>query len=442
MPGASIRDQAVQILTRGARAWQQLAESFPSIPAFRSDLAAIYTHISELYYDQPEELLRWQSKALNIRQELVAANGSLDRYREDLATSLLIMGIFHERSGRGNESRTFLREAVAQSRRLLNGTPKSSVYREFLAQTTRFLMNSEPAPERERLCRESRQLFEDLFSEYPTVPLYMHGCALLSLSFAGIVGPKSPTEAEAAYRRSLELSRRLISESPENGDYRWMLRTSASELAQWLANNGRPAEAVAVCRDRINAFKAIQSSRADDSPLQLQVHRELGWAYGQLAWILELDKQESDANVARRDSLAEWEICLATTAPRPEDVHGYSEALHLVPKPGETPVERVSRFERCVDLEQKALAARPSDKDYRQLQGYHYWALGGAYEAVGDDKKAGEALRHSIELWESLANPPEYLPKVRDQHARIQLRTEHAKEAPGASTKEEPMKHE
>ncbi|MFL5340383.1 MAG: protein kinase domain-containing protein [Gemmataceae bacterium] len=303
------RAAASDILQKGVDVWQRFADENPSVPEFQSDLAAIMSHIGELYYEEPLQLLSWEAKALAIRERLVNTYPSRTPFRGDLAVSHILLGIFHARAGQRDKADKHLRAAVELLEELAKAFPKVPLYREMLARATEFLIptidaGTGPPTEKEKLCRKSLALYEDLAIEFPTVPNYRHGCAQALFYLACVLANAGQAQqAETAYRSAVQKYSRLVKEFPSDGDYLWGARVTIAGLMNLLKSAGRSQEAVAVLREAIEVYESLRTRFPD----RASYRRELAPHYVSLGEGMRLAGRPRDAADAYHRAMALYE---------------------------------------------------------------------------------------------------------------------------------------
>src|SRR5262249_54605563 len=171
-----------------------------------------------------------------------------------------------------------------------------------LAVAKKFLAPAVPAEE-QTLARESLELYEELVTEYPTVPSFQHGCAEGRYHVGRLASAEFPDAAESDLRRSIELYRKLLSQALGNGDYRVGVREAHRELVNLLVSTGRSDEASRMRRQEIEIYQEAQTRLPNDWWL----HKERARALSQLSEILERLERFEDAARAREEEFSERE---------------------------------------------------------------------------------------------------------------------------------------
>jgi tetratricopeptide (TPR) repeat protein len=194
----------------GLAVGQQLVNDFPSIPAFRSDLARCHNRLSEL--------LAW------------------------------------ERAGKFAEAEAEARAALQEQQRLVDEYPNNTDYRYELAKSHNnlgsFLVCQHKGAESWAEYRVALEQQRRLADEYPNVPKYRHYLAM-NLWDMGVFHPTRGEGAEAAYRAALKEQWRVVGEHPYVPEYRDYLFVYLGALVGLLAGQGKQVEAEGECREAI-----------------------------------------------------------------------------------------------------------------------------------------------------------------------------------------------
>jgi tetratricopeptide (TPR) repeat protein len=154
------------------------------------------------------------------------------------------------------------------------------------------LANLGKRPEAEAAFRRAVDLHEKLAAEFPGVPQHRHQVAG-SLNNLGnlLVGLGKSAEAEAAYRRGLDFYERLAAEFPAVPEYRQSWSMSYNNLGSLLANLGKRPEAEAAFRRAVD----LKEKLAADFPAVPRYRTELGSCQRNLGRLLLMNKQPQQA---------------------------------------------------------------------------------------------------------------------------------------------------
>jgi serine/threonine-protein kinase len=224
-------------------------------------------------------------------------------------------------------------------------------------------------------------------------------------------------QAEAAYRRALELGARLTADFPAVPQHRQQLASSHKHLGILLARTGREKEAEQAYRDAL----AIQKPLTEDFPAAAQYRLELGSIHNNLANLLEDASRAKEAEQAYRAALALYQP-LAQEFPsapvyRQEMAATYNNLGILL--------MNTSRVQESEDAYRKALAiqkplvdAFPAVPLYRLQLARSHNNLGLVLQQAKRAEEAEQAYRDALVLRKELAADFPAVPLYRQELAR------------------------
>jgi serine/threonine protein kinase/tetratricopeptide (TPR) repeat protein len=292
---------------------QQLVNDFPSIPAYRSDLAKSHNRLAEvLAWDRGRKLAEAEDEAraaLKEQQRLADEHPNNLDYRHELAKSHNNLGTFLRAQRKWAESWDEYRVALEQQRRLA--------------------------------------------AEYPNVPKYRHFLAMTHQNLGQFLAARDgrAEEAEAKYRAALKELRRLVGEHPNVPEYREHLVESLSLLIELLAQQGKHVEAEGECREAIRL-------NPDD-------HK----THGILGYVLAQQGKRADAEVEFRAALKDAQR-LADARPNNPDYRNGLANIHinlglLLGQQGKRADAEVE-FRAALAIAQKLVSEHPNLPHYRR----------------------------------------------------------------------------
>jgi serine/threonine protein kinase/Tfp pilus assembly protein PilF len=285
----------------------QLVADFPTVTAYREELASSHTHLGVLlmHTGRPSESETAFCDALAINKQLVADFPTVSVYRQELATSHGNLGNVLNATGRPKEAETAYRDALAIQKQFVADFPSVPAYRQDLAKIHinlgGLLQNTGQPKEAEAAYRNALAIFEQLAADFPTVPVYLQELAT-SHSNLGLLltATGRPKEAEKAYRDALAIQKQLAADFPTVPVNRQDLAVSHHGLGGLRYTMGRPKEAQTAYRDAL----AIRKQLVADFPTVTAYRQELAASHIGLGLALAVTGRPREAETAFRDSLA------------------------------------------------------------------------------------------------------------------------------------------
>jgi tetratricopeptide (TPR) repeat protein/tRNA A-37 threonylcarbamoyl transferase component Bud32 len=154
-----------------------LAHEYPDEIAFRSDLAALYQRTGDLLTSSRrfQEGVVYLEEARAVGEQLVRDQPEVREYRADLARTYRQLAAYLPAVRPGKEAEAAGASALSLREQLVAESPDSPQHRadlgNSLLQSARFIVNHDPG-RAERLAGRAKDLFQDLFEEYPNAVLY------------------------------------------------------------------------------------------------------------------------------------------------------------------------------------------------------------------------------------------------------------------------------
>jgi tetratricopeptide (TPR) repeat protein len=235
------REEAETAHDRAWRLLQELTRDYPREGAYRATLAVCQNNRGVLAYsfNRRDDAQRAWEEAVALREALLRDDPGRDDVRHALAGTLNNLGLLYNARGEPARARSVLERAVAVLAPLAEARPDVAEHRVFLA-----------------TC------------------YYNLGEAYL----AGELGAASPiyatAQAEAAYRRSLDLRRALADANPAVIDYQGRRAFAHNALGVCLLAMGKPAEAERVLREGLEHWQKLVQAH----PTVLEFGSGLGYA--------------------------------------------------------------------------------------------------------------------------------------------------------------------
>ena len=270
------------------------------------------------------------------------------------------------------------------------------------------------AQEAEASFRRSLDLFDRLAADFPAVPDYRRDLALSYYHLAFLFQKTGrPRQAEAAFRDGCAGFERLTADFPAEPDYRYHLAVGQTNLGQILIWSGRGAEAAAVVRQA----HADLLQLAADFRTTVTYHRGLIDSYHG-AFLLAASPREGEALCREAlDRFGRW-------ADQSRDEPVYREALAYsffdlgLTLMGTNPNgEAESALQKALRLFKKMAGDFPAATDYPWKQAYCLRNLGTLYMNSGRYDKAEEAFQSARGLLQQLVDSCPTVPAFREDLA-------------------------
>ena len=230
---------------------QKLAADNPAVTEFRHRPGDSHNNLGVLLAQtgKPTEAEAEYRRALAIQQKLAADNPAVTEFRSGLAISHNNLGVLLTETGRPTEAEAEYRRALEIAAEAGRRQPR----RHRVPQQP----GGQPQQPRHRCCRRraSRRRrrpstagrWRSTRSWPPTTPPSPTSAVDLASSHhnLGVLLAQTgqPTEAEAEFRRALEILQKLAADNPKVPDHRFWASQSQTGLSAVLRRLGRPAEA-------------------------------------------------------------------------------------------------------------------------------------------------------------------------------------------------------
>ncbi|HVC92560.1 MAG TPA: serine/threonine-protein kinase, partial [Pirellulales bacterium] len=363
-------------------------------------------------------------EALKTFEGLASEHPQERYYRQETAYTLrqLFLDVLRH-ANRSGEAMEAMRRASDLYAALVAEEPHSSFYRSEFAITcydlASYLQAQQRATEAEQYFQQAIDARRTLVDEDPTgerrLVLAVTHTALASLyRDAHRLG-----EAEEAFRASLEIYSKLVSEGTFPGAVPWHLGDACCALTVILRNTGRAKEANGLCRQvaqECRSAVALQKQLVDARNLASD-RFDLAGSLESLARVLnELDEAQ-EAERCCRDAICIRQKLVADSNTAADRFHlgvNYELLGDLVRQRGRTD-EAVEAYRAARDVWQK-LVAEFNHEDHRKHLGWRNAALGELAEAAGRLDDAAAAYRQAAEVWEKLATDFPQNTAYRDHH--------------------------
>jgi tetratricopeptide (TPR) repeat protein/tRNA A-37 threonylcarbamoyl transferase component Bud32 len=228
---------------------QKIADDFPGVPDFRRNLGSAYNNRGILLHTHSrlKQAEAAYDHALQFFADLAAAYPGVPDYKQELAGTYLNLATLRASLGRPREALQACREAEAIQEKLAAKYTQVSFRQELarirLSLGTLLRLNGD-LPGSEKSFRSAVGGFEQLHGELSDVPDYAYQLAVAWKELGNtLAGLKRGGEAEAGWKKSLDLLDKLANRLPGNPLYRQDLGRGGNDLAVYLISAKRFDEA-------------------------------------------------------------------------------------------------------------------------------------------------------------------------------------------------------
>jgi serine/threonine-protein kinase len=258
------------------------------------------------------------------------------------------------------------------------------------------------AAEAEAAYRRSVDLHGLLAADFPSRPEFRQDLAKSRNNLGLLLKDTGrPQEAEAVYRDALTLQKQLVADFPNRPDFRSELATSHINLGVLLAETGCPQLAEVEYRDAV----AMQKQLVADLPSRPDFRLVLSRSYNNLANLLTITGRGLPAEAAYRDALA-LQNRLIIDFPSLPDFRSELAASHnnlgsLLANTGR-PQQAEASYRNALTLYKQLAADFPSRPEFRQDLAMSHCNLGLILGAAGNPQEAEAVYRDAVTLQKQL----------------------------------------
>jgi tetratricopeptide (TPR) repeat protein len=297
---------AFRTLNRLATTWQEFALRYPGVVGFRSDQAAIDTHIGDLLttVGQVRQAIPYLTRARAIQELLVRDHPDAVEWQADLALTYYILALNQGRLGRVADQEATARTGLALREQLAAKSPATPKHRVDLAvsliQVARCVVRQQPR-EAEGYLRRAVDLARGLSREFPGTGLYVEQQAEAGRILATVLDAAGKSEeAERIYRSAAEALERHVEANPGNRQSKDGLATFYRRRAEYLTKQpGRLHDAEQLHRQTLAIFEQL----GDSSPIGLRYIEQQGHTHRFIGWIQQVSGRPSEAEQSFRRAL-------------------------------------------------------------------------------------------------------------------------------------------
>ncbi len=301
-------DQTEHPLRQAVTLLRQLAADYPSVPEYRSDLAAAHELLSVIFSDnqlrRPQACLESVLAALAISRKLAADFPNRPELRKTVATHLGRMALkysFELQDTRRAEE--YFRAALAAWQDIEKEAPIDPVViREtawahwwFGVMFRRADRLQEAEPELRRALALREKLLAGSPSAFGLLPDHAHNKAALAQL---LLQTGRPAEAETLLREAIAFRERMIHDYPKRYEHWKRLVNERDTLGNCLLAMGRTKDAEETIRRNLATCQKL----AADFPETLADSSNLAWSFYALGLLLQDSDRPQEAAEAFRDA--------------------------------------------------------------------------------------------------------------------------------------------
>ena len=326
--------------------------------------------------------------------------------RAALAACRSDMGWLLTTTGKSADALAAFRLARADQEALSAAPEASNDARYDLADTVRgigtLLLVGKPA-EAEAEFRRALEIYQKLADDNPAVTKFRKRLAYSHYDLQYLLSDTGkPAEAEAEVRKALALLQKLADDDPAVTQFRSDLANSHNALGYLLLNTGKPAEAEAELRKGLALYRKL----VDDNPAVTEFRNRLAYIHFNLGRRLSGMGKPAEAEAEFRKALALWQK-LADDSPdvtefrsRPDWCH---DALANLLLKTFKPAEAEAEYRRAMALWQKLADDNPADTGIRSSLAHSHFNLGILLSGTGKPAEAEAEFRQAVALRQKLA---------------------------------------
>lgn len=246
---------------------------------YQYELGQVYRQLAELHRwrglsKDADEAARLLRLCIDIFQRLVDKHPNVVGYRHRLGEGLAVLGweILHN-NGDIDEAEKFLRKAFEVRKKVADDYPWIVIYRKHfidaihdLGELARRRHDDQAAERHLRLALEARA---KLAQEYPTEPSPAHWLVREHLYLADLLEKSRPQEVLDHYRKSLEITERLQTLSPDQLTAQRDLIITNSNLGIFLRKTGHFLDAEKAFRRAVELADMMTSKNPQNQEAQI-----------------------------------------------------------------------------------------------------------------------------------------------------------------------------
>jgi serine/threonine protein kinase/tetratricopeptide (TPR) repeat protein len=272
--------------------------------------------------------------------------------------------------------------------------------------------------ESEAACQEALELWQQLATDFPMVPLYRQELAASHFRLGNVLAKTHRLKAaEAAYKDALALEEQLTTDFPTVPDHRLNLSTTYHNLGYILLSTGQLQEAERCLHNAL----AHQKQLATDFPAVPLYRQEVVRTYDMLGGLLRATNRAKEAEAAYKKALDFQKQLTADfpTVPQYRQVlaRSHHNLGNLLQTTGRAR-EAEGAYRDALAIYKPLAAAFPIVPPYRQELATCHTNLGVLLRTTGRAREAEDTCREALAIQKSLAVDFPTVPQYRLELAR------------------------
>jgi len=366
-----------QLLEDSLSLYEQFESQAAGQRVLTEDLALAYGKIGQLSekLGNQEKALQKQRAAAHLWQSRLDEKPGNSKAKRQLALSQNNIGLLLTEQGRFDQSLGELRKASHRQRELLAAQPKSVGVSAELAATLNNLGHAHHQLGQMEAAIDQFHaaiaLGEALTAGSKENERALRGLAASYNNLGSILAETNYDRASAAFRRAVEIQRRLVETQPINRLYQGELARTYCNLGAMFADvkNWKSAEAV-----YINAVR-LQENLVASSPLAMSYRRDLAISFNNLGMAQSQQQQRTKAESALKSALKLQQMIVAelpTDGKALSHCGGVWNNLGLLYQQQQNFAEAESAFSEAIRFQQQAFDAAPLSRERREFLSNHY----------------------------------------------------------------------
>lgn len=302
------RAEAELMLVRGTEIREKLAHEHPTVASYQNDLGLSYHTLAVSHSDagRRDEAEKFFRKAIAIRESLARENPVGNRKRE-LAQSYKLLAYLLTSTPRHAEAEDLFRKAIQIHEKLAQASPTVVRFRRDLADAFSRFANLEAVlahnADAEASYRRAIEIQQQLIDEIPMIATYQAQLADYCWSLAALLRKTGKIdEAHLWYDKTVKAHEVLARSEPANANYRYLLGCRYLYGADDVVARAWNLDAEASYRRAIDIFEKV----VVENPSSSDSAEQLATAYAGLAVFL-ADSGRADATIQEyRNAIKQW----------------------------------------------------------------------------------------------------------------------------------------
>ena len=398
-----------------------IAEAQDNPKLMRPEIAATYGSIGDISFDigSIADALAADTQAIQMFQELAAANPSDTDYRRRLGVCQNNLGRVLKQLGRTDESRHAFAEAIRLQEEVLPAAedPEQCRVDLALAHSNLGLLQNETGEGENAAASLARAvgLQEQLLQAAPDDPKRLRNLAVSLNNLGGVCKSRQPDKAIVYYEKAVALQRKAGELQPDDPACQSELAVTYNNLGALQSRRG----AVGLAAESYAQMVDLARDLNRQWPAQRLYRSRLALGFNNFAEAQRKLGHAAAAEQPLRQALALQET-LVKQDPRDVDLQSglgvmYND-LGVVLVELNRAADAVTAYEQAVAHQQQAMARAPKITRYREFLSKHYFNYGLALRQTGQLGDAARAALARRDLW---PKDPQHLFSVAEELALI-----------------------